>query len=166
MPSGLREYGFAARSATARTYAGPMPERTDIDVVRAVYDAMHAHDFAALFTLLDPAIVVTQDPRLPWGGRHEGHDGFAQFGLTLGANITSAVTIHAVFAADDEVIQMGHTRGTVNANGYPFDIAEVHRWKIVDGLAVRAHFAIDTPAMLAVLETPGAAGAVADFDQP
>ena len=67
--------------------------------------------------------------------------------------IDSAVTIEALFAADDEVIQAGRTKGTVVATGVPFDVAEVHRWTIRDGKATTAHFAIDTAAMLAVLAT-------------
>ena len=128
---------------------------TDIEVVQAVYVAMAAKDFGALFELLDPEIVVTQDPRLPWGGRFEGHDGFATFGLALTGAISSAVTIEAIFEADGDVIQMGHTKGTVVATGAPFDIAEVHRWTLRDGRAVRAHFSIDTPGMLAVLGMVG-----------
>ena len=54
---------------------------TDIETIQAVYAAMAAEDIDALFELLDPEIVVTQDDRLPWGGRFEGHDGFATFGL-------------------------------------------------------------------------------------
>jgi hypothetical protein len=42
------------------------------------------------------------------------------------------VTIEALFEPDGEVIQVGRTRATVRASG-------------------AAHFAIDTPAMLAVL---------------
>ena len=56
-----------------------------------------------------------------------------------------------MFAADDEVIQCGRTKGTVRANGAAFDIPEVHRWKLRDGKAVEAHFAIDTAAMLEAL---------------
>src|SRR4051794_36317290 len=123
----------------------------EIAVVRQIYAAMAAHDFTALFDLLDPEVVVTQDPRLPWGGRHVGHDGFAEFGLTLSSNIESAVTIDAVFAADGEVVQCGRTAGRVQANDVPFDIPEVHRWVIRDGRAVAAHFAIDTEAMLDAL---------------
>lgn len=36
-------------------------------------------------------------------------------------------------------------------NGGPFDVAVAHVWEICDGLAVSAHFMIDTPAMLAAL---------------
>ena len=123
----------------------------DVEVVRAIYAAMADRDFSRIFELLADDVVVTQDERLPWGGRYVGHDGFATFGLTLTGIIDSAVTIDAVFAADDEVIQCGRTKGTVVATGAAFDIPEVHRWRVRDGKAVEAHFAIDTPGMLAVL---------------
>ena len=124
---------------------------SDIDVVRAIYAAMGDRDIDRLFELLDPECAITQDPALPWGGRHVGHDGFAHFGLTLTATITSSVTHEVMFMADGDVIQVGHTRGTVNANGQSFDIPEVHRWTVRDGKAVAAHFAIDTEAMLRAL---------------
>jgi ketosteroid isomerase-like protein len=61
------------------------------------------------------------------------------------------VTTSAIFEADGEVIQVGRTAGTVNATGVEFDIDEVHRWVIRDGKAVKAHFAVDTPAFLEAL---------------
>jgi uncharacterized protein len=123
----------------------------DVQVVEQIYAAMAATDVARLFELLDPAIIITQDDRLPWGGRFEGHDGFASFGLALRGTIQSAVTTHAIFAADGDVIQVGRTIGSVVATGAPFDIPEVHRWTIRDGRAVAAHFSIDTPKMCEVL---------------
>ena len=125
---------------------------TEIEVVRQVYAAMAARDADRLLELIDPTCVITQDPALPWGGRHVGHDGFLTFALTLSATIDSAVTTEALFMADGEVIQYGRTRGTVRATGTAFDIAEVHRWTIRDGKAVAAQFAIDTSAMLQALE--------------
>jgi ketosteroid isomerase-like protein len=124
---------------------------SNIEIVRAFYAAMAERDFARVLGLLDPACVVTQDSALPWGGRHVGHEGFADFGLALSGTIDSAVAIDAVFEADGDVIQFGHTRGTVRANGATFDIPEVHRWTIRDGKALAAHFAIDTAAMLEAL---------------
>ena len=124
---------------------------TDAEVVAAIYEAMGAKDVGRLFTMVSPSIVVTQDPRLPWGGRYEGHDGFATFGLTLAGEIESAVTVDAIFEADGWVVQTGRTRGRTRVTGVAFDIPEVHRWRLEDGLAVEAHFAIDTPAMLRAL---------------
>lgn len=124
---------------------------TDVDIVRAVYEAFAARDIARVFELLDAECVITQDPALPWGGRHVGHDGFTDFALALTNAIDSAVTTEAFFAADGDVIQYGRTRGTARATGTTFDIPEVHRWTIRDGKAVAAHFAIDTAAMLDAL---------------
>jgi uncharacterized protein len=127
---------------------------SDTDTVKAIYQAMATRDFDTLFQQIDERCVVTQDERLPWGGRHEGHDGVATFAFALTSNIDSQVDIEAIFEADGEVFQVGRTKGTVVATGVPFDIAEVHRWTIEDGKAVRAHFAIDTPAMLEALAQP------------
>ncbi|MBV9953265.1 MAG: nuclear transport factor 2 family protein [Acidimicrobiia bacterium] len=124
---------------------------SDIDTVRAYYEALAARDFERILAVVDESCVITQDERLPWGGRHVGHDGLATFGLTLTSTIASQVTHEALFEADGDVIQVGRTKGTVVATGVPFDIAEVHRWTIRDGKAVAAHFSIDTPAMLEAL---------------
>ncbi len=133
----------------------PSPTRTarmgDVEVVEQIYAAMADRDYDALFRLVDESAVITQDERLPWGGRYKGHDGVAKFAANLTGSIESNVDIDSIFAADDEVIQMGHTKGTVVGTDRTFDIPEVHRWKIRDGKAVSAHFAIDTDAMLAVL---------------
>ena len=124
---------------------------SDVDVVREIYDCMATGDLDRLVQLIDEGCVITQDPAVPWGGRFEGHDGFATFALTLTGTITSAVTIEALYACDGDVIQFGRTKGTVNANGAEFDVAEVHRWTLRDGRAVRAHFSIDNEAMLAAI---------------
>lgn len=124
---------------------------SDVRVVDDVYAAMAAGDIARLFELFDEECVITQDERLPWGGRHVGHDGLATFGLRLRGAIGSSVTIDAVFEADGDVIQVGRSAGTTVTTGTPFDLAEVHRWTIRDGRVVAAHFSIDTPAMLAAL---------------
>ena len=129
----------------------PEPPADDVEVVRRIYAAMASRDLQELFRLLHPSIVVTQDERLPWGGRHEGHDGFGAFALTLSGAIESAVTTDALFAADGDVVQVGRTRGTVRGTGAAFDLPEVHRWTVRDGRAVAAHFSIDTPAMLRAL---------------
>jgi ketosteroid isomerase-like protein len=144
------------RSSVSMAAEMPLPqERTttadDIETVRAIYAAMAARDLPRLLELLDPTVVITQDARLPWGGRHEGHDGFGAFALTLSGAIDSAVTTDAMFSADGDVIQVGRTRGTTRASGTAFDIPEVHRWTIRDGRAVAAHFSIDTPTMLDAL---------------
>jgi ketosteroid isomerase-like protein len=129
-----------------------VPAMSELHVVQRIYAAMAARDISSLFELLDPQCVITQDARLPWGGRFIGHDGFAAFGAALTGAISSAVTTDALFEADGDIIQYGRTRGTTVAGGQEFDIPEVHRWTVRDGRAIAAHFSIDTTAMLNALE--------------
>jgi ketosteroid isomerase-like protein len=127
---------------------------SEVEIVRSLYAAMAARDIDTLFALVDEHVVITQDPRLPWGGHFEGHDGLAAFAMALTGTIDSQVTIEALYATDTEVIQYGRTRGTVRATEVAFDVAEMHQWTVRDGRAVAAHFAIDTDAMLTVLAEP------------
>ncbi len=71
----------------------------------------------------------------------------------LVGTITSSVRTDDIYESDDRhVVQFGHTIGTVNATGAPFDVAEMHLWTLEDGLVVATHFAIHSGAMLAVLD--------------
>jgi ketosteroid isomerase-like protein len=121
------------------------------EIVQELYDAFGSSRWERVLELCDPQCVITQDDALPWGGRYEGFDGIANFGLALAGSIDSAVTPEGLFEAGDRVVQHGRTRGTVRANGAAFDIAEVHVWTLRDGKAVAAEFYIDTPAMLEAL---------------
>ena len=60
------------------------------------------------------------------GGRYVGHDGVTAFAFALIGSTDSAVIVESLFEADDQVIQCGRSKGTVRANGYAFDIPEVH----------------------------------------
>jgi ketosteroid isomerase-like protein len=125
---------------------------SSIATVQRIYDALAAADLDALPELIAPGCVITQDPRLPWGGRFVGVEGLGEFALALVSTIDSSVTTESLFAADDRVIQAGRTKGTVRANGAAFDIPEVHNWRVVDGKVEEVHFAIDTDAMLAAID--------------
>jgi ketosteroid isomerase-like protein len=123
----------------------------NIEIIRQIYEAFAHQDLEGLLALVDPDCVVTQDASLPWGGHHVGHDDIIAFALALIGSTDSAVTVESLFEADGQVIQCGRSKGTVRANGNAFDIPEVHIWTLKDGRVVAAHFAIDTPAMLAAL---------------
>lgn len=126
-------------------------ERTALDVVRDIYDAFARRDLDAVLELVDPGIVITQDPALPWGGRHVGHEGLGEFAMTLVANIDSTVTVESMFQAGEIVVQCGRTAGTAKATGRIFDIPECHIWTVRDGRAVEADYFIDSDAMLRAL---------------
>jgi ketosteroid isomerase-like protein len=129
-----------------------MSENTEL-VVR-IYDAMAARDLDALLTMIDPSVTVWQTEELPWGGHYEGIEGFGAFALNLIGTITSAVEIERIYEAGNHVVQSGRTRGTVNATGVEFDVAETHIWELRDGKAVAMRAYIDTPAMRAALDAP------------
>jgi ketosteroid isomerase-like protein len=123
----------------------------NIAVITEIYEAFARQDLDALLALVDPECVVTQDASLPWGGRHVGPDGVTTFAFALMGTIDSTVTVESLFEADGQVIQCGRTKGTVRANGKAFDVPEMHLWTLKDGKVTAAHFAIDTPGMLAAL---------------
>mgnify|MGYP002684126124 CR=1 FL=1 len=97
-------------------------------------------------------------PGLAWGGDCDGLDGLGRLCVLRRENITSKVTIQTVYAAGDEVVQIGRTAGTVNANGAPFDVQEMHLLTVRDGRVVRFEAHIDTPAMLEALQATAPPG--------
>jgi uncharacterized protein len=124
---------------------------SNVEIIRELYRAFEAEGLDRILGLCDPNCVVTQDHALPWGGRYEGLDGVATFGLALGGRIDSVITADAMFEAGDRVIQCGRSRGTVLATGAEFDMPEVHVWTLCDGKVTAAEFYIDSHAMLDVL---------------
>ena len=63
----------------------------EMKVVEQIYAAMAAADIGRLAELIDESVVITQDERLPWGGRFEGHPGFVDFAGKLTGTIASAL---------------------------------------------------------------------------
>jgi ketosteroid isomerase-like protein len=123
----------------------------NVELVRRLYAALEAIDLETILEIFDPGVEVHQTRELPWGGDFQGHDGLGQFFGLLREHITSKVAIETVYAAGDEVVQIGRTAGTVNATGAPFDVQEVHLLTVRDGKVVRFEAHIDTPAMLQAL---------------
>ena len=124
----------------------------NMEVVRGIYRAMAQGDVSAMFERFAPDCVVAQDPRLPWGGRWQGHDGLVEFALPLVGLIDSQVHTDAIYESDDEhVVEFGHTVGATREHGTPFDVHQMHLWRLRDGLVTDAHFAIDSERMIAAL---------------
>lgn len=123
-----------------------------IDIVRHIYEAFARGDLEAVMERCAPDAVVTQDPRLPWGGRYVGRDGIAEFAIKLVDAIDSVVTPESIFEAGNQVVQHGHTRGTVRQSGAAFELDECHIWTLRDGMVAEAAFFIDSDAMLAALD--------------
>ena len=125
---------------------------TPLEIVTATYAAMAAKDLAAVSALCHPDVVLTQDPALPWGGRHVGSDGVAEFAIALIGAIDSAVTTLALYEAGERVVQYGRTAGIANASGKSFDIPECHIWTVTEGKVSEVSFFIASAAMLEALK--------------
>jgi uncharacterized protein len=128
---------------------------SNLDVITGVYRAFQARDFGVVERYFHPDVEIVQTSQLPWGGRHHGHEGAITFFRTLLAHVEPDVEVERLFAAGDDVVQIGHTRGKTVATGTPFDVTEVHVWRLRDGLVVRYEAYIDTPAMLGALGPAG-----------
>jgi ketosteroid isomerase-like protein len=124
---------------------------SNIEIIKELYAAFAAGGVDRILELCDPDCVVLQDDALPWGGRYEGLDGVATFGLALGGTVDSVVTSDGLFEAGDRVIQFGRSRGTVLANGAVFDMPEVHVWTLRNGMVTTAEFYTNSHAMLDAL---------------
>ncbi|MGW6118486.1 nuclear transport factor 2 family protein [Nocardia sp. NPDC055165] len=122
-----------------------------LDIIAEVYRAFDSRDFGMIERLFDPDIDIDQAADLPWGGRHHGHAGAVGFFTTLLAHIDSKVISEHMFAAGEDVVQVGRTVGTTVPGGVEFDLPEVHIWHLRQGRIVGFDAYIDTPAMLAAL---------------
>jgi hypothetical protein len=127
------------------------PTANAVEIVRGIYAAFDRGDLAAILAASSPDATVHQTPELPWGGHHLGHAGLQRFVGALTASVQARFVPQTLFAAGDQVVSVGHSRGTVRANGRAFEVAAVHVWTVVDGRVTRFDAYIDTPAMLAAL---------------
>jgi uncharacterized protein len=123
----------------------------NVAFVRDLYDAFARRDIDALLAALAPDVVIEQTSLLPWGGRHLGAEGFGVFVTRLLAHLDTTLEVGELVPAGDHVVEIGHSRGRVLANGADYRVREVHLWEVRDGKVVAFHAYADTPAMLAAL---------------
>jgi ketosteroid isomerase-like protein len=121
-------------------------------LVEQIYRRMQERDFAVIPQCFDPEIEIYQSDVLPWGGRYRGFQGVANFFSRILENISSRVDTERFIDAGDCIVQVGHTRGTANRTGCPFDVPEVHLWKVRHGKITSFEAYIDMTAMMIALD--------------
>lgn len=121
--------------------------QSSTEIVAEVYAAFHRKDLEAIVERVAPDAEIYQTERLPWGGRYRGVEGILAFLGRLAERVESEVSMDALFEAGDRVVQVGRTRGRVRSSGEPFDVREVHVWRLREGRIVGFEAHIDTPAM-------------------
>ena len=125
------------------------------EMVQEIYAAFRRRDTVRIFRLFAENIEIVQSPDLPWGGCYRGHDEVREFFAALTGHISSNVSIERMIDSGDRVVVVGQTRGVVNENGAPFDVAFAHVWTVRSGRVVRAEFYVDHRAMLPAIEAAG-----------
>ena len=125
--------------------------RNPTQIVQDLYDAFARRDLPMVFSLLSPDIEIVQSKELPWGGSYRGQDGARQFFSKLGSHISSALDIERLIDAEDHVVAIGWTHGTVNATGASYRVPIAHVWRVRDGLVIQTQFFIDNASMLEAL---------------
>jgi uncharacterized protein len=125
--------------------------RKPMQTVQEVYGAFARRDLPEVFSLLSSDIEIVQSEELPWGGLYRGHDGARQFFAKLSSHINSTLDIERLIDAEEHVVAIGWTHGTVNATGASYRVPIAHVWRVRDDLIIQAQFLIDNPTMLAAL---------------
>jgi ketosteroid isomerase-like protein len=126
---------------------------SDLQLVTDLYAAFDRGDLDAIRPLIAPDFVMTQPNGLPWSGRYAGPDGFFEFIGKLYSHLDTKVEVEEIYDAGGSIVQVGHTGGTVRANGAAFRAREVQVVELRDGLLVRFQVFVDVPVMRAALET-------------
>lgn len=131
--------------------------RPNVDMVKDIYDALRRKDAHAIAVMSRADIQVQQSAELPWGGAYAGvEQAMAFFGKVM-ATIDSHVKMMQILDADDHIVVVGRTAGTVKATGKEFDVPFVHVWQLEGNRVARLDVFLDNVAMLPALAQEAAA---------
>lgn len=125
--------------------------RKPMQTIQELYEAFARRDLPKVFSLLSSDIEIVQSEELPWGGLYRGHDGAREFFARLGSHINSTLDIERLIDAEEHVVAIGWTHGTVNATGASYRVPIAHVWHVRDSMVIQAQFLIDNPTMLEAL---------------
>jgi ketosteroid isomerase-like protein len=111
--------------------------QSNVDIVRALYDARVKDDFAGFMSRLSPDVTcesVGRTDDYPMLGERRGHDAVNEFFLAIQALGTfNAFEIQRTFAVEDRVFALGHLSFTVAKTGKLFESDFVHMFTIAGG---------------------------------
>jgi ketosteroid isomerase-like protein len=123
----------------------------NLAAVRIAYDAYASKELEALLALLDDDFEFRQSELVPWGGSYRGGEGMIEFLGRITTYVDSVVDPEEFVEAEDHVVVIGRSHGTVKATGRPFDVRAVHVWQLHDARLLRLEVYLDTPAMVEAL---------------
>jgi ketosteroid isomerase-like protein len=127
---------------------------TDGDVarVRAFYRAAEQNDVDQVLELLHPDVMWEAPEPLPYGGLHQGHDGWREYRKGIQENFEPGYKfdIRHTFKCAGQVLILGRLDGTAKKTGLAFESPFLHVWTVNDeGRVVARHYHVNTSALLA-----------------
>ena len=130
-----------------------MSEHEQVATVRSIYEAFGRGDIPYILELLDADVEWHVPPTVPFSkGLHRGPEEVGQFFAGIGEYIADpGVETEEFLSAGDRVIVLLRFRGRGRESGLPFDVPEVHVWKLSGGKVVEERSYADTAAIVQAL---------------
>jgi ketosteroid isomerase-like protein len=119
---------------------------SNLDSVKAVYQAFAKTDIPSVIGFLSPEIDWTEAEGFPYGGTYHGpHAVLSGVFMRLGSEWNGFAAVADEFIdGGDIVVALGKYSGTYKATGKSFQANFAHVWKIQNGKAVRFIQYVDT----------------------
>src|SRR6266498_2824152 len=117
-----------------------MSEQSNVEVVRAMYDAFRRGDVPGVLSHVDNSMVFTilGSPSIPMVGVRRGLAGVREFFDELAKTLEfSTFDVHDFIAQGDRVVALVHYAGKNKNTGRSFDAQSAMIWTIRDGKAVQ-----------------------------
>jgi hypothetical protein len=123
-----------------------MANRSNLEIVKGIYDAFGRGDIPAVLAVLAPDIEWTEAKGFPTGGTYHGPQAVVESVFKrLGKEWRSFKSSPDEFlAADDAVAVLGTYSGTYKATGKSFQAPFAHVWWLQNGKAIRFRQYTDT----------------------
>jgi len=122
------------------------PLLSNLDTVKAIYQAFAEADIPSVLGLLSPDIAWTEAEGFPYAGTYHGPNSVLMDVLMrLGTEWDGFAAVPEEFIDGGEtVVALGKYSGTYKATGKSFQADFAHVWKLQDGKAIRFVQYIDT----------------------
>ena len=119
---------------------------TNLNAIKAVYEAFAKGDIPAVLGVLSPDIAWTEAEGFPYGGTYHGPRGVLEgVFMRLGSEWEGFAAVADEFIdGGDTVVVLGKYSGKYKATGKSFQANFAHVWKMQDGKAIQFIQHVDT----------------------
>ena len=119
---------------------------SNLDKVKATYDAFAKGDIPSVLEILSADIEWTEAEGFPYGGTYRGPRAVLEgVFMRLGTEWNGFAAVpHEFIDGGDTIVALGKYSGTYKATGKSFQADFAHVWKLREGKAVRFVQYVDT----------------------